>query len=373
MQDEKPLSHEPVRRPILRALATFAFWTVIGLLYAVQIAMILGRSNRDMTVGFLVTGPLTFWYTWGVLSVGVIRLVRRFPVGREHRWLHLAVHVAAGVLCAFLHQAVYQAVHEIAGDLGGAAAPFLARIGQSFFSPIFTTNIVTYWMIVAGAHAIDYYRRYRERERQAAELEILLTRARLQTLQMQLHPHFLFNTLHTISSLMDDDPAQARQMMSRLSKLLRRTLDHGERQEVTLADELEMTRQYLEIEQVRFQDRLDVRIDAGEETLRAAVPAFFLQPLAENAIKHAVAQRVSRGTIAIGAQRVDGHLVVTVEDDGPEGNAAPRDGDRKGIGVANTKARLQELYGARQSLELRQRPDGGMIVRVEIPFHNGVE
>jgi two-component system, LytTR family, sensor kinase len=193
---------------------------------------------------------------------------------------------------------------------------------------------------------------------------------------MQLHPHFLFNTLHAISALMDDDVKGARRMIARLSELLRLTLENVGRQEVSLRQELDALERYLEIEQIRFQDRLTVRLRVAQETLDACVPNLVLQPIVENAIRHGIAPRSSAGRIEIRAERRDGMIELQVIDDGPGLHPCGEEGVeefKEGIGLTNTRARLRRLYGDEHLIEIKDADEGGLIVKLSIPFRQADE
>ena len=222
--------------------------------------------------------------------------------------------------------------------------------------------------------AYDYYRRFRERERRAAQLEVeaaqletQLAQAQLDALKMQLHPHFLFNTLNSISVLMRDDATAANRMLIRLSELLRVALKSEGRQEIPLRQELEFLRGYLEIEQTRFQDRLMVDFDIEKETLDAQVPNLILQPLVENAIRHGIAPRAEAGLIQVQARRENSFVELCVSDDGAGLNESEMQGN--GIGLSNTRKRLEKLYGEQYGFEISSPAGGGLQVRLKIPFH----
>ena len=220
------------------------------------------------------------------------------------------------------------------------------------------------------SHALDYYRKYRERERRALQLETRLAQAQLDALRMQLQPHFLFNTLNSISVLMAEDVKAARRMLTRLSDLLRKSLENEGAHEVSLRDELEFLESYLEIEQTRFQDRLTIRMNVDPAALDARVPNLILQPLVENAIRHGIAPRAAAGTIEIRAGRQNGMIELQVSDNGAGLGGASVESLMKGIGLSNTQARLEQLYGARASFELRERDEGGLTVTIAIPFRS---
>jgi LytS/YehU family sensor histidine kinase len=227
-------------------------------------------------------------------------------------------------------------------------------------------NLLIYWVIVAVSSAFDYYRKFRERELRGVELEKRLVQAKLQALQMQLNPHFLFNSLHSISSLMHQDVEAADKMIMRLSDLLRAALDKSDMQEVTLREELEFLKRYLEIEQIRFGSRLTVKMDVAPEAFDARVPNLILQPLVENAVRHGIEPHAKPGRIELRAKREVDTLVLEVSDNG-KGLPATRPAE-EGVGLSNTRARLQTLYGAAHSFELLDAPGGGLLARVTIPF-----
>jgi signal transduction histidine kinase len=225
--------------------------------------------------------------------------------------------------------------------------------------------VLMYWFVVFAHLGWHYYRRFRERELQAAELQQKLVEARLEALRMQLNPHFLFNTLHAVSALIHEDPNAADRV---LSELLRLSLDQSKPQEVPLSEELAFLDRYLEIEQTRFADRLQVEKEVEPETERALVPYLILQPLVENAIRHGIEPREDTGRLAIRAHRSNGTLQLRVSDNGaglPEEKGTPL---REGIGLSNTRSRLQHLYGDGYRLELVSAPGGGLEARIDIPY-----
>jgi sensor histidine kinase YesM len=224
-------------------------------------------------------------------------------------------------------------------------------------------------VIFGISQAVDYYRKYRERELRASQLQAQLAQTQLQVLKMQLHPHFLFNTLNAISALIHQDIEVADRMIARLGELLRATLENANLQEVPLRQELDFIQPYLEIEQARLGPRLHVRFAVDAGAMDSLVPNMLLQPLVENAIRHGIAPRAEPGTIEISAQRENGTLRLKVRDDGPGIDPAASGKRQRGLGLANTRARLQQLYGPAHSLELGNGPQGGLEVMVTIPFH----
>jgi sensor histidine kinase YesM len=235
-------------------------------------------------------------------------------------------------------------------------------------------NLAVYAVIVCGWHAWVYYRRFREREAHAAELAGRLAQAQLQALRMQLNPHFLFNTLNAVSSLMLKDVTAANKMLARLGELLRLTLQTSHQQEVPLQQEIEFLRRYLEIEQIRFGERLQLKVELDPSTLDAAVPNLILQPLVENAIQHAIEPQEAGGQIELRSSRDNGRLVLQVSDNGPglalktapPGEASQASRER--IGLNNTRERLRTLFRENQQFDLTGNTMGGVTARLSIPF-----
>jgi LytS/YehU family sensor histidine kinase len=239
-------------------------------------------------------------------------------------------------------------------------------------SGFFLFDFFVYWAILGVGYAFDYRERYRERESAAAKLKVQLAQAQLESLKMQLHPHFLFNTLHTIANLVRSNQGQqAVSMIAGLSELLRRALDSAAEQEVKLGEELKFIELYLAIQKVRFSDRLTVRMDVSKNTLEALVPNLILQPLVENAVRHGISFNDSAGEIVISTRSTDGMLHIEVSDDGAGLQSGWRMEESEGIGLANTKERLNHLYGADHRFEVRNGRMGGVAVSISIPFRLG--
>jgi len=224
-------------------------------------------------------------------------------------------------------------------------------------------NLLIYWAILGVASAFDFYRRWQTEQLNAAQLKEQLVQAQLQALQMQLHPHFLFNTLHTIGTLVETEPKLARQMIARLGDFLRLTLQEQGAELVSLARELEFARTYLAIEELRFQDRLKVIYEIAPETMGGQVPYLILQPLVENAIRHGVAPRADSGRLELRAERNNGRLRIEVRDDG--GRFVQK---AEGVGLKNTRSRLAQIYGPQAVLTLSVNESGNTVAAIEIPF-----
>jgi two-component system LytT family sensor kinase len=229
-------------------------------------------------------------------------------------------------------------------------------------------NFMKYWIVVLGHLGWQYYQRYRQREREASGLATALVEARLQALRMQINPHFLFNTLNTISALVHQSPPEADRMIVRLGELLRRTLDLKDAQEVPLSEEVDFLKLYLEIEQMRFQERLTVRFNIEPKTLSLLVPHLLLQPLVENAIRHGIEPRERPGRVEVSSRVSDGDtLELRVRDDGNGFVETAAGNRREGVGLANVRSRLTHLYGAAHRFEVRPLAEGGVEAIVRIP------
>jgi LytS/YehU family sensor histidine kinase len=307
---------------------------------------------------------------WGIIAPLIVRLARGYSFERGNTIRRLAVHAPASVLLPSLHLVLYEmATRTLDPALVRSMTPSEAL--QGLFVARLPWGVLIYWTIVFGTHGLDYYRRFREKELRASQLEAELTRAQLRALQMQLQPHFLFNTLHTISALVRSDPDAADRTIAQLSDLLRMTLARIGLDEVSLEDELQFVEHYLTIERTRFHDRLSVGVDVQPAALTARVPWMILQPLVENAIKHGIGVRAGAGRIEISARRDGDHLRMSVLDDGrgfPSGNGIET---TTGIGLRSTRERLLRLYGEDHRMEIGSGPAGGTVVSIWIPFCPG--
>ena len=250
-------------------------------------------------------------------------------------------------------------------NLVGLPSP--RSFGVQFLQNIHT-NVAVYWIIVAAAHAYEYYRANVRRRAEAAELRESLSVAQLDALRAQLHPHLLFNTLNSVSALIHDDPVAAEDMLVQVSELLRRVVTTPDGTEVTVTEEMDFLNRYLSIERIRFGERLTSTVDVAPDALDALVPPLLLQPLAENAVKHAIGSRRSGGTIAVTIKRNNGNLSIAVSDDGPGMMAHKPTGEGGGIGLANTRKRLHAMYGDEYQLELVHPEDGGLTVAISLPL-----
>jgi LytS/YehU family sensor histidine kinase len=300
----------------------------------------------------------------------MLQLARRFPF-TPGGWLRpFVIHSLAAVASSFLATALYVLIRKLLLWNHPAAASPVASFKKLIVSELHA-GIIIYCLVIGIHYALGYYLKYRERELRAAQLESQLAQARLDALRKQLQPHFLFNTLNTVSILMDEDTKAARNMLVRLSDLLRAALDRSKSHEVSLRQEIEFIEGYLEIERVRFHDRLTIEMNIDPKALDARVPDLILQPIVENAIRHGIAPRSERGVIEIRAARLNGSLSLEVRDNGRGLQEEAGRGGNNGVGIANTQARLAELYGAAHQFEMRNLEEGGLLVNIRIPFKTG--
>ena len=354
-------------RPI-RQIAFGAFLFTSGIALGVFLASLPVRARVPLGISFRELlrlpgiGSLTL-YACLLSSPLYVWLARRFPIhGRGWRRnfvLHFLITTALVLLTGVIFFQLMTAPMAVRPPLRDLGAFLLLRL---------LTESLPFWAMIALIHALEFRRRYRQREFEAARLQAQLTEARLEALTAQLHPHFLFNTLQGISTLMHRDVRAADAMLSRLSDLLRQTLQRGERQEVSLGEELEVLEHYVEISRERFKDRLVFETHIADGLRDALVPFFILQPLVENALQHGIARRAGVGLVRISAERQDAELHLYVTDDGPGLAQEERAFPREGIGLRNTRQRLRQLYGDGQSLELETPVGGGLRVKLTVPY-----
>jgi anti-sigma regulatory factor (Ser/Thr protein kinase) len=356
-----------------RWLTIVAVWAVLGVIYAAPIYIeVRAEQHGHMAWRIFSWGILT-WLAWAPLTPAIVWLARQYSLVGEAWKRNLIVHLPAFLFFSVLHSAVATAVtlwikpFDNMGDSPKTFWPrFVSRVPGSFGS-----DLLIYGGVVGIFYAIDYYRKYREREFQASRLEAQLAQAQLDSLRMQLHPHFLFNTLNSIVGLVRDNKnGAAVNMLVGLSDLLRHTLEYSSRHEVELREEINFIKLYLSIQEIRFSDRLRIELDIDPRTTKALVPNLILQPLTENALRHGIARSANSGLVGISSAVTNGHLRLTVYD---EGAGLPDDWQLKGsagIGLANTIARLQQLYDDDQQFDIRNRDGGGVEVVIVMPFKN---
>src|SRR5438876_884899 len=352
-----------------RAAFLFGGWTLVSVIFAaVSFAAAIGENNKEFGFVSALRLNLVQFYLWAILSPLLLRFSRRFPIEfRPLNLRNLLLYFPALISFAGIHQTIHLAVLWSITPRLRRQFPDLIDCYRAYFGFGFYIDLIIASLIIIAVHALVYYQNFRASELAQSSLKARLAQAQLKALKMQLHPHFLFNTLHSISSLVLEDPPRANAMIARLGDFLRLTLEHSDQQMVTLNEEIEFLRCYLEIEQVRFGDRLSVDFRMEPTTLSAHVPHLILQPVVENAIQHAVAPRATAGCIKIEAKRVGTSLRLEVKDNGPGIKTSGGFVERQGLGLRNVDARLRRIYGEEFSFEMTNAPEGGLTVVIEMP------
>ena len=342
--------------------------SVIAMLQSTAAFALRGELGKDWP-WILMAFPRSM--TWALFTPLIFAAANRFPFRRDRLaasvWMHvlIAMGISAVIEIVWLQLSLVLQSYIEPEVLQRARMNWAEVYATSVFSRILS-GAFTYGAVLGVATTLGYYRRLRERELRTAQLEAQLALAQVQALKMQVHPHFLFNTLHAITVLIREDPSAATRVVTRLGDLLRLTLSRATTAQVSFRRELEILRLYLEIERIRFHDRLEISYDVQPATLAALVPDLILQPLVENAIRHGVSPNSGPGRIEVLSRRQDDWLMLEIRDNGlglPDGQPL-----REGIGLTTTKARLERLYGAQQELGLETLASGGCVARIRIPF-----
>jgi two-component system LytT family sensor kinase len=339
-------------------------WSTVGFIF---IGM--NAAGRELSFERALLAGLPDWYLWALFAPLVFWLGHRFHLERDHWATSAAVHLSSGAFLALLLLLIVALLNR-----GLAVPTFAGRFQDVYLRLIlqyFHFHFIIYWAIVLTAHAFRYYSSYREREVEACRLRAELSQAQLAALQLQLQPHFFFNTLHTIATLVRDGRGSAAtDMIARLGQLFRQTLGNASRAEISLREEMDFLSAYLEIEQTRFSDRLEVSLDLAPNTLDGQVPSMALQPLVENAIRHGIARDPSARRVEVGTRRGPDTLLITIRNDGPSWTSSSAAAGT-GVGLPNLRARLGRLYGTNFRLELKEDQPRGSRVELEIPWRTG--
>ena len=351
----------------------FLGWTAFAFFFALQGYtgnLYLGQTNSfwSLVAVWLISG-----YAWLILMPVVLFISKRFTIQGEQIRQNLIIHLCAAIALSLIHLSLIVIFRHL--FLRGIDAPFtFTETFQRLLLSNVNFDFLVYWILVGVLHLREINRRYLERERETAkfalqtsQLETRLAQSQLNILKMQLHPHFLFNTLNSISVLMRDDVKAANNMLVRLSELLRFALKSGNIQEIPLKDEIEFIRSYLEIEQIRFQERLTVDFKIEPETLDAKIPNLILQPIIENAIRHGIAPMAKAGKVSITSCLQNGFVELCVADNGAGISVSKTVSN--GIGLKNTQERLERLYGKRHKFEIISDKNPGFSVKIVIPYH----
>src|ERR1044071_6127072 len=360
MDDANPV----FSRRLVRYGLIWAVWTIVALFFSTQVYVSSYARKEPISLGEYVF-QATACYLWALATPLVLWLSRRYCIERHNWRRRAALHFGISILLSSALVAVHYPLFMV----------FVGRASSLTWLKTFNVILLNldkwmliYWVMLGVSHAFSYYNSFRKGELKASELRTQLVQSQLEALKMQVHPHFLFNTLHSISALRSKDAEGARKMITRLGDFLRLTLENSGTQEVTLQQEIEFLNGYLEIERIRFQDRLTTDIRVDPDVLDVRVPNLILQPIVENAMRHAIGNSKS-GRVEIVAAPRDGVVRIEVKDNGPGMDVGrileARSG--KGLGLANTQARLFGLYGEAARFELSNDPAGGLVVALEIP------
>jgi len=346
-------------------IAVFLLWTFLAFFYVFQQYYVSLIKDKEFQLSTIIIWELSYFYTWAVLTLLIIFLARKNPVEKQSFLKNGLIHLFFAMVIAFVHRAASMLIY-----LFLAKPENLEKGLPDFFGPkvILGTfdGFIIYWMILGVFYSFEYYRQVREHKIKSARLESQLAKAELNALKMQLNPHFLFNTLHAISSLIDSKGKDAQNMLVRLSDFLRQTLESEGQQNVSVKKEISFLKSYLEIEQIRFGKRLSVKYNIEKSLSDKLIPTLILQPLVENAIKHGISPHSGQGKIDVSVVSKDNFMELSVCDNG------------KGIGqnivehvgLKNTRQRLEQVYGKEASLNYYNRPQGGFCVQLSILLKN---
>jgi hypothetical protein len=372
----------------MRALM-IGFWIIPALIATSGFTVVPSFYNPDLSLPAIFVAQLIIWLSWGGWSLLISAVIDRVPFERDRWWRAVLAHVPLCALVVSAQIVIMFIVLDVTGISGrrsvvsaaltdwvGIAPPLPPDVAPIGLNSVFALGVrgygdsllMVYVAVVGTLTALRWYEEWRTAQVQAAQMREDLTRAQLQALQAQLNPHFLFNALNAVVTLIKRDPAAAERTTIRLADLLRATLTVGDETTIALAQELELTSRYLEIEQVRFPDRLRVEWQIPEHVRELSVPPFTLQPLVENAVRHAVSRNPDGGTITVMASRTPSVLTLTVRDEGAGSDNDLARNNGTGSALRNLRSRLQRAYGERASLDMRERPEGGTDVVVQLPI-----
>ena len=359
-----------------RILLWLIGFTLLGLIEAVRLWGAYNyASTSDIAMVQVLAWSLADYYLWGLLALGIFRLPYLLPVRKETAARAIPAHVVLAAVTIALHILLYTLVFDplsqITDNPVGTSHESFGDLLENMLWVRGARSFLIYGAFLAVGFMAAYYRRVTEQQRRLAETQTALAQAQTEALKMQIHPHFLFNTLNSIATLVHTDPKTADQMITQLSKLLRKTLAAADVPTVPLHQEIEYLRTYLDIQQMRFKDRMTVHWQIDEGTGGFHVPHLILQPIVENAVRHGIASRTDGGIIEIGASHVNGRLLLVVRDNGPGIDAGA--GAESGIGLANTRRRLERFYAGRANLDLNSLQPSGLEVRIDLPVEGNIK
>lgn len=352
------------KRHLRGLLINLSVFLVLSILYAAQfIANNLKLGRPPEILDNLITS-LLLWLPWSILVYFVLKFTRRYPIERKKWHVSIPLHLTAWLFLSFLH-----------GIMSASGFFFIYRVEAASFPSYSLTmwiktlhfNLLVYAVLVCAGQMWDYYKKNQENKLKSSELEARLAKAKLEVMRTQLNPHFLFNTLHAILALVRKEPETAESMLIQLSDLLRKTLETSKQQEVPLSEEMEFLKIYLDIQKTRFKDRLFVEYDVDPETLDVKIPHLVLQPIVENAIQHGIVPHAERGNLKISSRLEEEDIIIEVCDSGPGFPSGVEGLFEKGLGLKNTRDRLNFLYGQNSLLIFENAKEGGARVSIHIP------
>jgi len=364
--DEDGVSTHATPRRLSMPVLMWGFWTLIALSYALSSGLSSISEGREANWSRTLVWNFVDFYLW-MVAVPLIAWLGRRTANQSWRRF-AAVHAPASLGLTLAQMTAHLSIYWTICGPGFAPVTTLGAFLRMQFAYSYHFALLIYWVILVVLRGLDSQRRLRDEQLRNAQLASQLAQSQLRTLRVQLQPHFLFNTLNAISALALADPMQARLMIARLGDLLRLTLEERHALEVPLSREMELLSCYLDIQQVRFQDRLSTHIDVATDTVHAAVPSMILQPLVENALRHGLLDKPEPGQLQIVSRREGGDLYLRVDDDG----LGLPDGVSEGLGLGNTRARLQVLFGEAASVALARKTEGGTRVELRFPFREYV-
>jgi len=351
----------------------FGIWTVVGISFGTRSYLYYQMNGTPAGFWDTILNYMTDFYIWGAFSPLIFNLVKRVHIERGNILWGLAFHTFVGLVLVIFVTAITIPILWYLGFANPTIYPTLeVYFSKLVINPFYLhQGLIAYWGTVVVAHAYEYNRQVRIGRTRASELSAQLAQAQLAALKMQIHPHFLFNTLNSIAALLHEDIEMADRMITRLSDFLRITLQSSTESVVTLGEEVVFLEAYLDIERVRFRDRLIVELTIDPDVLDAQVPNLILQPLVENAVRHGISKQVAIGRLQIDARRVDDRLLIRIDDNGPgksngKSNSKPR--ANGGVGLANTRARLKQFYGDFEFNIVDRKDLNGTSVILDVPY-----
>ena len=343
-------------------------WLVICLFSIATNSVAHWIGGLQMIWDLYFISEIFFFGLWLLAIPMILRLAEKYKIERTHWFRNSVIHLCLGITIGFSINLLHELLRYYAFPQYVENSSFLYMVGTSIYAVEF--SFLIYIVLIIIYNSVEYFRKYKAELERAAELRTLLARSELMTLKMQLHPHFLFNTHHSIVGLMTKgETEKAILMLVKLSDLLRATLDHSEHNEIPLRQELELISLYLSIQNIRFEDRLKITQQISGEALNAFVPAFLLQPIIENSIKHGIALRSGSGCLSLNIRKENESLVIEVNDDGGHIKLENGQPGYEGVGIHTTRSRMEQLYGKNFELTFTNLEDYGVNVKIKIPYY----